>query len=570
MFQSSGYIDAFNTTEGGFDGSDLASYVDNITIDMTSGGLMEVKDNGITTSKIADNSISNSKLLDNSVTTSKISDANITTSKITNNNVTLAKLQRMNNGQLFIGKTGNDLVIGNITSIDGTIIITNGAGTIDISASPEVIATPSFTNITTTNPTSGGGSDHYIIKNGTNKRWTWDLTGTETGSNVGSDLYLNSYSDTGSFLNTLMYYVRKTNIVNIGSALGIGGIGSNNLVFGTVAGGNQFIFNPAIGNQTLNFPIGSVASDTCCYLDSTQNMSNKVFTTPIIARKDSSSSLANHLVIEGATNNNQQLLIGYNTTSDYGSIQAQIFGVGLKPLLLNPSGGIVSIANSNFYTSPVSTTGNSKQIIYGSGTSAGNYPILHIRENTNTNPSEMVFGYRTDNNTGNIDVITNGVAFRDLNLCPGGGTVITQNLKSVNGITVPDGNSGFSLFNELENDTTDAWTTTVGSCFTSTNLTVHYNKVGRKATIEWLDLIGTATITATIAFPTASVPPRMRPARFQRFTLTGLNNGVDVGSCNVIFQTNGSVVFYNSGFTNFTNATSCGIYSGSVTYITAT
>lgn len=38
------------------------------------------------------------------------------------------------NGQLPIGSTGNPPVLGNITSLDGTITVTNGPGTIDLSS----------------------------------------------------------------------------------------------------------------------------------------------------------------------------------------------------------------------------------------------------------------------------------------------------------------------------------------------------------------------------------------------------------------------------------------------------
>lgn len=54
------------------------------------------------------------------------------------------------------------------------------------------------------------------------------------------------------------------------------------------------------------------------------------------------------LMIQGTTNNNnQQLLIGYNTANDVGYIQADKQGTGYKPLLLSPNGGNVGIGTTS-------------------------------------------------------------------------------------------------------------------------------------------------------------------------------------------------------------------------------
>lgn len=42
-------------------------------------------------------------------------------------------------GQLLIGSTGVDPVLGTLASADGTVTITNGAGTIDLSAAPGIV-----------------------------------------------------------------------------------------------------------------------------------------------------------------------------------------------------------------------------------------------------------------------------------------------------------------------------------------------------------------------------------------------------------------------------------------------
>ncbi|HVV39415.1 MAG TPA: immunoglobulin-like domain-containing protein [Candidatus Paceibacterota bacterium] len=69
------------------------------------------------------------------------------------------------------------------------------------------------------------------------------------------------------------------------------------------------------------------------------------------------------LVLSGASNPNQRLALGYDTTNDIGEIQAAISGVGAKPLALNPKGGYVGIGTTGAnYPLTVSGTGSS---IYG-------------------------------------------------------------------------------------------------------------------------------------------------------------------------------------------------------------
>ena len=74
------------------------------------------------------------------------------------------------------------------------------------------------------------------------------------------------------------------------------------------------------------------------------------------------------LHVTGATNPNYRLRLGYNTTSNYGSIQAVNYGTAYTALALNPSGGNVGIGTS----SPVSTLD-----VY-----SGNYPIFKSQELT--------------------------------------------------------------------------------------------------------------------------------------------------------------------------------------------
>lgn len=76
----------------------------------------------------------------------------------------------------------------------------------------------------------------------------------------------------------------------------------------------------------------------------------------------------NQVVIEGLTSSSKQLMLGYSTDGNYGSIQAIQQGSGFTPLALNPAGGGVGVYNPVPYNrfSVVGSTAT------GSGTASGN------------------------------------------------------------------------------------------------------------------------------------------------------------------------------------------------------
>lgn len=53
------------------------------------------------------------------------------------------------------------------------------------------------------------------------------------------------------------------------------------------------------------------------------------------------------LAVGGATNGNKNTTIGFDTTDDYGYIQAHELDVSTRPLILNPGGGNIGITDSN-------------------------------------------------------------------------------------------------------------------------------------------------------------------------------------------------------------------------------
>jgi hypothetical protein len=72
-----------------------------------------------------------------------------------------------------------------------------------------------------------------------------------------------------------------------------------------------------------------------------------IFRGAPVIQADGSSNAPEQLAIQGNTNTAQQLLIGYNTQLDFGSIQAVKQGVALEPLILNASGGNVGIGTTS-------------------------------------------------------------------------------------------------------------------------------------------------------------------------------------------------------------------------------
>lgn len=87
---------------------------------------------------------------------------------------------------------------------------------------------------------------------------------------------------------------------------------------------------------------------------------------------DDTSTVPAQLSVQGATNGNLQLLIGFNTSSSYGSIQAITQSVGGDMLRLNPSGGNVTSAPLNFIASE---TGANNAIVANSV----NSPVAGLR-----------------------------------------------------------------------------------------------------------------------------------------------------------------------------------------------
>lgn len=70
-----------------------------------------------------------------------------------------------------------------------------------------------------------GSSKSLILASGTLSRWALISDGTpETGSNAGSNFFLNSYDDSGAFLATIFNITRSTGVLNFSLPPTIGGV----------------------------------------------------------------------------------------------------------------------------------------------------------------------------------------------------------------------------------------------------------------------------------------------------------------------------------------------------------
>lgn len=138
-------------------------------------------------------------------------------------------------------------------------------------------------NFRTNLGTSIGGTPHYVLSNGPsgNPYISFGLMGNNTGSNIGSNLIINTYNDAGAVLSTALTIARSTGIVIIPSLNVsrlslpnwqlVGGVSPSPVTQNTDEGG-QHIFSISIGasstasvviQNSFILTIGKVIVNTC-------------------------------------------------------------------------------------------------------------------------------------------------------------------------------------------------------------------------------------------------------------------------------------------------------------------
>lgn len=107
------------------------------------------------------------------------------------------------------------------TAADNSTKIATTAYVDTLGASKANIANPTFTGGVTSpgyTSTAAIGAADLAIRNAGTARWIFSKSGSETGSNAGSDLVLQRYDDAGSLIATPLTITRSTGVLNVATA----------------------------------------------------------------------------------------------------------------------------------------------------------------------------------------------------------------------------------------------------------------------------------------------------------------------------------------------------------------
>lgn len=108
----------------------------------------------------------------------------------------------------------NNLTVGGTLAVTGNSTLT---GTLTVNGSTFRVASAAGSGDMQSSGAAGQNADATLMKAGL-ARWKWRANNaSESGSNAGSNLLLNSYDDAGSFLATVMEITRSTGSILLGS-----------------------------------------------------------------------------------------------------------------------------------------------------------------------------------------------------------------------------------------------------------------------------------------------------------------------------------------------------------------
>ena len=185
-------------------------------------------------------------------------------------------------------------------------------------------------------------------RSGNSSRINLEVSGTESGSNAGANFFLRTYTDAGALIETPFQITRSTGLTTLKN-VAITGLTSGYL---PKANGSSALSNSLIYDDGTTIAIGT-----------TSTYSGNKF--QIAANSVYSSNWDNAQLWITGTDTAKRLQIGYDTTNNYGIIQAIQGGVSVKNLLLNPQGGNVTIGTltDSFIPNIYITGGVAKSII---------------------------------------------------------------------------------------------------------------------------------------------------------------------------------------------------------------
>lgn len=276
----------------------------------------------------------------------------------------------------------------------------------------------------------------------------------------GSDLQLNGSANYG------LGYYGTTRLFNGAAVDGPVLFGQAGGALGSVNGGTK---NIALRwNAAGNVGIGSA------------DLAGAAATTKLVLQGDDSNTVPLQLNIRGNSDTNKRLLLGYNTTSNYGSLQAYSAASTATNLLLNPSGGNVGIGVA-IPTQKLDVNGNAQvsgNVMLSTTADSGTAGLIQLG-------SARIHSYGTNNLFAGSDAG---------NFTMTGIYNVGMGFKALRSNTTGTSNTGIGL-NALLFNTTGSNNTAVGDFCLGFNTTGSYNTaIGTGAGPFYTDLTNTTCV----------------------------------------------------------------------------
>jgi hypothetical protein len=365
------------------------------------------------------------------------------------NSTSTLKSVTLGNGQIMIGSTGNDPVSANITSSDGSITVTNGAGSIDLSVADH---SDTFHTITLDAPSNQlifkpNAITPTITVNATNPSSNRIYNIPDVG--VDSDLVMTAGNQTINGVKSFTQPVTMTNNAGVG-------VPASMMMMKPNAGSTAFTVKclPPSGNRT--YTVKDVGGDAGFLMDSSTGAVNQTLNVPtngfFFIKGDQSGALPGQIEIVGNTSTDYWMTIGVDTTHNKSIIQS---GTTLNtPLQLNPLGnnirmgsgtslvgincdpslGALDVLGDAYFRTDVQVVGNfDGQNITLSEDLSSPFVQFYIQGKTD-NLKRISFGLDTTSNYYILDSDRSGTGY-PLYLNESGGVV---NIGRANGATVPN------------------------------------------------------------------------------------------------------------------------------------
>lgn len=391
-----GYVDLFNASTY-LTEDDISTLVDGISVDFNTDDQLEVKDLGITNSKlgllsvatgnIQNNAVTTVKINDSAITTAKILDANITTTKILDDAVTTSKILNVNVTTAKIADSAitttkiNDLAVTNAKI--------NDVATSKITSGPLTVTTLTTTDSTIdSNKFSGGVRINGAVDNVS----TGNFRPTAIKGSSSSQEWLSFYTNTngaGWHINGFGTGLSRSdwgfNIVETGVA---------NYRFFINRGGNVCIGND---NNTYKLDVSG-----------TGRFTGRLNCNSDVNINGATSGIYDYVLLLNNSAGTNKWKIAYHNTAGGLDIQDS---TGDSKIYINP-GGNISIGNSNnTFKLDVQGTGRFTSYIYANSgielPSTGGVPSVldHYEETSGT----LTFtGPWASNQTCNYRLVRNG------------------------------------------------------------------------------------------------------------------------------------------------------------------